>query len=138
MACGGLHCAGCGGGSAAPAVALAAFLGVDWVVVHLVEVVIASAACGVLAVAAVVALTRRASRRDARHLEQYRARKAAAAPVAATVIPQVRWPDQPAIEHHHHGPVFNFYGPDGEAQAARVIRSVLPGQAGDAITTEEQ
>ena len=45
----------------------AAFLGVDWIVTHLVEVIATSAVCGALAVAAVVALMRWADRRDARH-----------------------------------------------------------------------
>jgi hypothetical protein len=65
MSCSGLHCAGCGGGAAVPVVALVAFLGIEWVVEHLVEAVAVSAACGVLSVAAVVFLMRWGERRDA-------------------------------------------------------------------------
>ena len=58
MSCSGLHCAGCVGGAAVPVVPLAAFCGLAWVAEHLVEVVIVSGTCGVLAVAGVVALIR--------------------------------------------------------------------------------
>ena len=136
MACTGLHCSGCAGGVSVPPVALAAVCGLAWVAEHLIEVVIVSAACGILSLAAVVVLMRWADRRDARHRPLWIPREVPAA-VTATVIPQVPQAAagaQPAIEHHHHGPVFNFYGPDGEAAAARVIRTALSGQAGDAIT----
>jgi hypothetical protein len=140
MACSGLHCAGCAGGITVPVVPLAAVFGLAWVAEHLIEVAAVCGACGALSVLVVVALMRWGERQDARHAQIWAARKAALEPpsVTATVIPQVRWPDQPVIEYHHHGAVFNFYGPDGETQAARVIRAALPGQAGDRIITEEQ
>jgi hypothetical protein len=126
MGCPGLHCSACSAGIAVPVVPFAAVFGLAWVGAHLIEVAAVSAACGILAVAAVIPLMRWAERRDARRLPLWIAREAPAA-VTATVIPQVPSPVQPAIEHHHHGPVFNFYGPDGEATAARIIRQALPG-----------
>src|ERR1700689_237836 len=72
MSCSGLHCAGCGGGSAAPVVAFAVFCGIDWIVTHLAEVIATSAVCGALSVAAVVALMRWAERRDARQAVRWR------------------------------------------------------------------
>jgi hypothetical protein len=68
MTCGGLHCSGCAGGAGVPVAALLAFEGVTWVAAHLVEVAAVSAACGVLAFAAMAALIRRGDRRDARQL----------------------------------------------------------------------
>ena len=57
MSCPGAgHCAGCGVGGGAPVLAFAAFFGVAWVAEHLIEVAVVSAMCGVLAVAAEVAL----------------------------------------------------------------------------------
>ena len=72
MACSGLHCAGCAGGAAVPVVPLAAVFGLAWITEHIVEVAIVSATCGVLAVAAVVALTRWADRRDDRRAAEWR------------------------------------------------------------------
>ena len=127
MACGGLHCAGCGGGSAAPVLAFAAFCGVDWVVTHIVEVAIVSATCGVLAVAAVVALMRWSDRRDARHAARYPLLRTREAPaLAAKVTPQVmQGTTPPAIEQHVH---YHYHA--AEREAARVIRTTLPGMAG--------
>ena len=65
MSCSGLHCAGCGAGAAAPPVALAGLLGLTWVAGHLIEVAAVSSACGVLSVAAVVALMRWQDRANA-------------------------------------------------------------------------
>jgi len=87
MACSGLHCAGCGGGSAAPVLALTAFLGVDWVAEHLAEVAITSAACGALAVAAVIVLMRWANRRDARQRAAASIWTIRAEPVTGTRVP---------------------------------------------------
>ncbi|HTQ95004.1 MAG TPA: hypothetical protein VMK84_36470, partial [Streptosporangiaceae bacterium] len=67
MACAGLHCSGCAGGIGVPPVAFAAVFGLAWVTEHLIEVAAVSAACGVLSVAAVVALMRWTGRREARH-----------------------------------------------------------------------
>jgi hypothetical protein len=133
MACSGLHCAGCGGGSAAPVVAFAAFLGVDWVAAHLAEVIVTSAACGALAVAAVVALMRWADRRAARHAAAgplMVTREVSAPMVNATVIPQVRRVEErPAIVNHYH-----IHFDPADREAARIVRTALPGTAGDAIT----
>ena len=136
MACGGLHCAGCGGGSVAPVLAFAAFCGVDWVVTHIVEVAIVSATCGVLAVAAMVALMRWADRRDARHVAMgpLMVTRAAAAPVVtARVIPQVsQGTAPPAIVNHYH-----VHFDPADREAARIIRQALPGLAGDARSPRE-
>jgi len=131
MACGGLHCAGCGAGSAAPVLALTAFLGVDWIVTHLIEVAIMSASCGALAVAAVVALMRWADRRDARYAARgpLLVTREAPAILTATVTPQVTQVTPPAIEQHVH-----FHFDPADREAARIIRTVIPGQAGDATT----
>ena len=61
MSCSGLHCAGCAGGVAVPVVPLVAVCGLAWIAEHLIEVVIVSAACGILSLAAVVVLMRWAS-----------------------------------------------------------------------------
>ena len=66
MSCPGLHCAACSSGAAVPVVPLVTAFGLAWVAEHLVEVAIVSAACGALAVAAVVALMRWQERREAR------------------------------------------------------------------------
>jgi len=65
MSCSGLHCAGCGGGAGVPLVALLALEGFTWVAAHVIEVAAVSLACGVLSVAAVVALMRWQDRRQA-------------------------------------------------------------------------
>lgn len=116
VSCSGLHCAGCGAGTAVPPAALAGLFGLAWVAGHLAEVIAVSAACGVLSVAAVMALVRWGDRRDARH--------AARGPLLITrapAPPQVTHAPPPAIEQHIH-----LHFADGR-QAARVIRQVLPG-----------
>ena len=130
----GAHCAGCTGVSAVPAAAFAVFCGLTWIAEHLAEVIAVSAACYVLSVAAVVALSRVTARREA----AFGARLAAAhqrGTLTATVIPQVTQEAtaRPAIEQHFH--VHHHYADSREP--ARVIRTALPGQAGAAITTEE-
>ena len=141
VSCSGLHCAGCGGGSAAPVLAFAAFCGADWVVTHLAEVLVTSAACGALAAAAVVALMRWAERRDARHAIERPLLTVREAPACGTRVPDPltsagrptlpsREPQAvqgapapaPAIENHFH-----FHGADSEQYAARVIRQALAG-----------
>jgi hypothetical protein len=135
MACGGIHCAGCGGGSAVPVVALVAFEGFTWVASHLVEVIAVSAVCGVLAVAAVVALMRWTERREARHAIDHPlmvTRGEPARVATATVTPQVTQGTPPAI-------VNNYYVTIDPAshEAARIIRQALPGMAGDARSPRE-
>lgn len=105
-----------------PPVAFAALYGAVWVAEHIIEISIVSAACGALAVAAVVALMRWGDRRDARQaagVELWHAREAPA--LAATVIPQVRRVEErPAIVNHYH---INFDPADREA--ARIIRRAV-------------
>lgn len=128
MNCSGIHCAGCGGGAGVPVVALAVLEGFAWVTAHLIEVAVVSAACGALAVAAVVALMRAQERREARHAAGHPLLITRdVPPLAATVTPQVTRGTPPAIEHHYHGPQFIFSG-SGE-HGARVIRQALTGAA---------
>jgi len=130
MACSGLHCAGCAGGAAVPVVPLAAVFGLAWVAEHIVEVVIASAVCGALAVAAVVALLRWSDRMDARRAARWSLMTARpdAPVITATATPQVTAPPVQVIEHHHF---VHAITPD---PVPAVIRAAIPGQAGDATT----
>jgi hypothetical protein len=126
MSCGGLHCAGCAGGMALPVVPIVELYGLTWVIEHLAEVVTVSAACGALAVAAVVALMRWCDRRQARaaigrpylYVREVPAVTASAerVPIADTARPAVAAPQV----------VFNFYGVP-EADQAHVIRQALSG-----------
>jgi hypothetical protein len=134
MSCSGLHCAGCGGGGAAvPVVALAAFVGIDWVAAHLAEVAAISAICGVLAVAALVMLMRWCARREtvvAATRSLWVTRDVPAPAITGRVIPQaIQQPAAPAIEQHVH---YHLHVADGY-EAARVF-TAIPGQAGEAIT----
>jgi hypothetical protein len=150
MSCPGLHCPGCSGGQSLAilggTVALFVFAAetVAWVAERIFWIGGTLALCFVLAVAASMWLERWSATRAARWgaargilsradviLPEPRA-----ATLTATVIPQAAAGARPAIEHHHHGPVFNFYGPDAEAQAARVIRA-LPGDTGQILTEGE-
>ena len=123
MSCSGIHCAGCGAGAAVPPVALAGLLGLTWVTEHLVMVAVVSAACGVLSVAAVVALMRWQDRRQA-----------AFAACGPLLITRADAAPLPSAARRELPPVVNnyFYVADA-AMGARVIRAI-PGQAGDAIT----
>jgi hypothetical protein len=123
--CSGLHCAGCAGGVSVPPVAFAAAFGFAWVAENIIAVAAVSAACAVLAVAAVVALMRRQARREAIH--------AATPLLTARTVHSV-----PPAGRHAIAPTYilNFYGPDSEHAAARVIQAI-PGQAGDTITERE-
>ena len=126
MACSGLHCSGCAGGVSVPPVAFAAAFGFAWVLNHLIEVAVVSAACGVLAVAAVVALMRWADRRDARRaaatsLWTVRAEVIDTPRQQAAVTPAARPAIAPAVVN------LNFYGLPDEQQAA-VIRRALDGR----------
>ena len=118
MSCSGIHCAGCGGGTAAPIAALAALEGFAWVAAHLIEVAAVSAACGVLSVAAVVALMRWQDRRQAAF--------AARGPLLVTRPDAAPLP--PARPRGELPPVVNIYIAD-PAVAARVARQALPGRS---------
>ena len=130
MACAGLHCSGCVGGSAAPPLALTVLLGATWVAEHIIEVAITSAACGALAVAAVVALMRWADRRDARLAARGPLLITRGAPrpaLTATVIPQVIQGTPPsAVTNNYYIRI-----DPADREAARIIRTALPGMAGD-------
>ena len=134
MSCSGLHCSGCAGGSVAPVVVLVALEGGAWLVTHLIEVLAVSAACGVLAVAAVAALMRWADCRDARHAALgplLITREPSRPALTATVTPQVKQgTTMSAIENHYH-----IHFDPADREAARIIRAI-PGIAGDAITKE--
>ena len=120
MSCSGLHCAGCGGGAVAPVLVLAALEGFTWVAAHVIEVAAVSGACGVAALAVMVALVRRGDRRDARQLAG--GTLLITRPDAAPLPPARRRAELPP-------PVVNnyFYVAD-PAVAARVIRQALPGR----------
>jgi len=130
MSCPGLHCPGCGdGGGSAKAVliigaAAVAAAVLEWIADHAIELMVITAACVALALGAVVVLFRWGARRDARHAagrpfltQRYTAE--------VTATPRGVLPGVTIIN--------NFYGPD-EQTAARVIRTAIAGQAGDAIT----
>jgi hypothetical protein len=136
MSCPGLHCACCSGGIAVPVVPLVVFLGVDWVVTHLVEVAIVSGTCGALAIAASIALFRWASRRDDRRLAAWR--------LHARTVPAVVKADATPIASASAAPLalgfrdlhIHIDGVTSPEQAA-IIRQALAGQAGDAISSKE-
>ena len=114
MSCSGLHCAGCGGGASVPVIALVALEGAAWVAAHVIEVAVVSAACGVLAVSAVVALMRWQDRRQAA--------VAARGPLLVTRLDAAPLPPPSRRELPQ---VVNIYVADG-GTAARVIRQALP------------
>ncbi len=129
MSCSGLHCAGCGGGSAAPVVILAALEGFEWLAAHVVEVLVTSTTCGVLAVAAVVALMRSADRRDARRTALWAVRaEAVTPPRAAAAVTSTGHPALGFRDLHIH---LDGLAP---AEQAAIIRQALPGTARGAIT----
>ena len=127
MSCPGLHCAGCAGGAAVPVVPLIAAFGLAWVAEHIVEVAIVSAACGALAVAAVIALMRWADRRDIRRAAAWRALSAREVPAVdrSHIVTSVPSAERPALgfrDLHIHI--------DGvpPAEQAAVIRQALNGR----------
>ena len=128
MSCPGLHCSGCAAGVSVPPVALAATLGLAWVAEHLIEVAMVSAACGILSVAAVVALMRWTARREAAFGAVLAARHERPA-LTATAMPQVTAPTVQVVEHHHY--VHAIPAPD---PASAIVRAAITGEPGDAIT----
>lgn len=124
MSCSGLHCASCSGGAGVPVAALLCLEGAAWIAAHVVEVAAVAAACGMLAVAAVVALMR--------HQERREAVRAAMGPlmvtrVDAAPLPQVTRGTPPAIEQHVHHEVHYHLGDRSSAELAALIR-VVPEQ----------
>ena len=112
---------------ALPVVPLVAFLGLEWVVEHLVEVAAVSATCGALSVAAVVVLMRWCERREVAFAARTTLWVAREVPAAA---PR---PERPAI-----GPMvnLNFYGVP-EHERAAIIRNALTGPSGSAASEGE-
>lgn len=136
----GYHWSKCQGGGDAKAILaggglLAGILAVEWVAAHAWEVLAVTAACGALAVAAVVALMRWGDRRERRHAIErpFLVTRPAPATLTATVIPQVTQPERPAIPQVVN---FNFYG-TGSTMAARVIRQAIPDRPGSSVTKGE-
>jgi hypothetical protein len=139
MSCPGLHCPGCSGGqslgvlAAAVGLAVLADETVQWVAERIWWIGGTVAACFVLATAASMWLERLSDARCARFAEQRGI--ASRADVDELNPAGVAWllrheQQRPAI-----GPVvnFNFYGVPADERAA-VIRTAIPGTAGDAIT----
>jgi hypothetical protein len=127
-----------------PVIIAAVFVAVvEFVLSIIVWLALAAGIVLVLAVAALVvwrvkaAPKRRAAEAaiTAAFVREAEARRAERA-ITGTVLPQVSWPDQPAITNNY-GPQFHIHGPDAEAQLARVIRSALPGQAGGPVPEGE-
>lgn len=110
-----------------PVLPLVAFCGLAWVAEHLIEVAIVSGVCGVLTIAAVVAVMRWQDRRQARHAAQsslWTARKVPGVPAPAV---QQAGPVTPPAIVNHYGPELHIYGQDGEEAAARIIRQAIIG-----------
>ena len=128
--CEGLHCAGCRDGAGKAVLVGGGILAVEWVASHAWEVLAVTAACGALAVSAVVALMRWGDRREARHMAEHPllVTRAESASVTTTVTPQVsRGASVPAIENHYH-----IHLDPADREGARIIRTALPGMAGEA------
>jgi hypothetical protein len=126
MSCSGLHCGGCAGGMAVPVVPLAAIYGLAWVAEHIIEVAIVSAACGALAVAAVVALMRWQERREARRAASRSIWTVRAEPVTKRSRDFFS-PPPPRRELEAGGVHLHFHGLPDDRQAA-IIRQALPPQ----------
>jgi hypothetical protein len=109
-------------------VPLAAFFGLAWVAEHIIEVAIVSGACGVLAVAAVVAIMRWQDRRQAARgpLMTYRAEATRISRPQTDLGGQMRQPladlvpraIAPAPIHLH------FHGLPDDEQAAVIRRAI--------------
>lgn len=133
--CEGLHCSGCGDSGHGGLVLagggiLMAMLAAEWVAAHAWEVIAVTAVCGALAVAAVVALVRWASRRDARHANErpFLTVREVSIPVVESAPPGSEIPapgfdgERPALgfrDLHIH-----LAALDGDEQA-RIIRTAL-------------
>ncbi len=105
-----------------PVVPLLELYGVVWLAEHIIEVAIACAVSGALAVAVVIALTRWADRRDARRAVTWQFHYAREVP-AAPGAPQVSQATPPAIEQHVH---YHYHVADGQDIARVVTGEVLP------------
>lgn len=145
MTCPGLHCPGCSGGQSlaivgSGVVALAiAYQTAQWVHERIWWIGGTAAACFAVATAVSMALEARSDRRGARYAAEHGILS------RADVIlpePERRPVFEPAQERREIRPPtvinLNIYTADAEASAARIIRTALPGQAGAAITHQEE
>jgi hypothetical protein len=120
------------------AIAAVAVAVIEFILSIIVWLAIAGGVVLVLVAAGLIWWLRGAPKRKAEYAALYAAAFEAgrqAQTVTATVIPQVTPSSQPAI--HNHGPQFHFYGA-ASPEAARVIRTAIPGAAGGAITEEDR
>jgi hypothetical protein len=119
MKCPGLHCPGCGDGSGQPVLygggALAAVLAAEWVTAHAWEVLAVTAACGALAVAAVVALMRWGDRRAARHAIEHPFL------ITARPVPEITRAGRPYLEASARAAI-------GPAREVHLHLNVMPDQ----------
>jgi hypothetical protein len=106
-------------------VPLVVFLGIEWVVEHLAEVIAVSATCGVLSVAAVVLLMRLGERRDAarRQLWAVRADALPHRQIRHAVSDSAR-PELGFRDLHIH------VGGESAIDQAAIIRQALNGRTG--------
>jgi hypothetical protein len=116
------------------AAAAAAVEGVEWVLAWLWLIALLALAVTVATMLAVAWLMRWTQRQDAARVPLWRG-VAAPAEIRAEPVSELPRTDRPAI-----APVINlnFYGADGTDMAARVLRTAIPGTAGDAITEGER
>lgn len=129
----GYHLSPCRGAGDAKAILaggglLLGALALEWVASHAVEILAVTAASGALAVAAVVALMRWGDRRERRHMAErpFLTSRAGPATLTAAVIPQIsQGTPTPALEQHVH-----FHFDPADREAARIIRTALPGLSG--------
>lgn len=140
MSCPGLHCPGCSGGQSLgtlAGVAVGVYVAYDVVAVvaeYIWWIIGTLAVCFALAVAASMALEAWADRRGARfaalHGIRSRADVILPEPVRGVVVERV--PERPAIAPAPQV-VINIFGMPSSEQVA-IIRQVIPGQAGAAVT----
>lgn len=112
------------GGLIVPVVLVAVAVAVvEFILSIIVWIAVAAGVILVLVAAGLIWWLRGAPKRKAEYAALYAAAFEARRPVqtvTATVIPQVRWPEQPAVTNN-----FNFYGV-ASPEVARIIRTALP------------
>lgn len=138
----GFHWSKCpGGGEGGGILVLAVLAVVIEKVLHvIVQVMLVTGACAALAFMIVFLIARDTRRREAAYAaspQHQRLIGATATPPVTRVTPQVTQGTTPPVIVNHYGPQFHIYGEDGREAAARLIRPMIPGMAGDAITEEE-
>lgn len=130
----GFHWTPCrGGGDATVILAgaglLACAFAVEWVASHAWEILAVTAACGALAVSAVVALMRWTDRRAAAFGAALAARRERTA-LTVTAAPQVTAPSVQVVEHRHY--IYPVTAPD---PASAIVRAAITGTPG--VTTPQ-